>query len=161
MPTAANPLDQAAAEATALLQSARATALLLEAEAQATALIAGAGATQAPPAPPALPAALPAATAALPVLTLPPPAAAAETPLAPTAPVSGTQTVRVLSVTPAAEGGFVLVNFMAPPEVATTWYQGAVSLQDEATGQLYSEIGVLPVVGPLFGRPVEAASPAM
>jgi hypothetical protein len=58
-----------------------------------------------------------------------------------------------------AEGGFVVVNFMAPPAVATRWYQGAVWVEDEATGARYTEIGVLPVVGPLFGRPVEPGQP--
>jgi hypothetical protein len=67
--------------------------------------------------------------------------------------------VQVLSVVMAAEGGFILVNFMAPPKVVGTWYQGGVWLEDEATGALYSEIGVLPVVGPLFGRPVEPGQP--
>jgi hypothetical protein len=146
-PATQNPLDQAAAEATAIVQSARATALVLEAHAQATALIAGAAATPVPQA----------ATSVLPVLPSPP--AALDTLPTPTAPISGSQAVQVLSVGLAAEGGFVIVNFLAPPEVATTWYQGAVWLEDEATGQLYSEIGVLPTVGPLFGRPVEPGQP--
>jgi hypothetical protein len=83
----------------------------------------------------------------------------ADTPFAPTAVASDTERVQVLSVVMAAEGGFILVNFMAPPKVVGTWYQGGVWLEDEATGALYSEIGVLPVVGPLFGRPVEPGQP--
>jgi len=150
-PTAQNPLEQAAAQATAIVQSARATALVLAAQTQATALIAGAAAT---PTTLVQPSALPAEPTALPRTT---PPTVADTPLAPTASVS--DTVQVLSATTAAEGAFVVVNFMAPPEVAGTWYQGAVWLEDEATGALYSEIAVLPVVGPLFGRPVEPGQP--
>jgi hypothetical protein len=141
-------MERAAAEATTLVQNARATALILEAQAQATALIAGASGTQA----------LPASTNALPVQTALP-ATVSDTPLPATATVSATLTVQVTGVGLAGEGGFVMVNFLAPPEVATTWYQGAVWVEDEATGQLYSEIGVLPVVGPLFGRPVEPGQP--
>jgi hypothetical protein len=152
----ANPLDQAAAEATAIVQSARATAVILEAQGQATALIAGASGRTAT----AVPAS--AAVSALPVSTSQPaltPQPAALEPPTPASLVTSTQTVQVTGVGLAAEGGFLLVNFLAPPEVATSWYQGAVWVQDEATGQLYSEIGVIPVVGPLFGRPVEPGQP--
>jgi hypothetical protein len=83
----------------------------------------------------------------------------AEGPLAATPTVTGTIEVRVLSVALGAEGGFIIVNFMAPPAVATRWYQGAVWVEDEATGARYSEVGVMPVVGPLFGRPVEPGQP--
>lgn len=151
-PTVRNPLEQAAAEATAIVESARATALVLQAQAQASTLIAGAAAT---PTSLARPTALAASPTVSPVVTLLP--APADTPLATTALVSNA--VQVLSVVMAAEGGFVLVNFMAPPEVVSTWYQGSVWLEDEATGALYSEIGVVPVVGPLFGRPVDPGQP--
>ena len=150
----ANPLEQAAAQATALVQRAQATALVLQAQAQATALIAGAVATQAPT---PLPTAWTVRPTAAPETT--PLPAVADTPLAPTVVISNTDPVQVLSVVIAAEGGFVLVNYKAPPEVATKWYQGAVWVKDEASGTVYSEIGVLPVVGPLFGRPVEPGQP--
>jgi hypothetical protein len=154
-PAAQNPLDQAASEATAIVQSARATAMLLQAHAQATALIGGAAAS---PAPPAVATALPAAPTGLTVAT-PLPAGATDAPLAATPTVTGTIEVQVLGVALGAEGGFILVNFMAPPAVATRWYQGAVWVEDEATGARYTEVGVMPVVGPLFGRPVEPGQP--
>ena len=37
--------------------------------------------------------------------------------------------------------------------VARKWRQDIVYVVDEATGAIYNEIPVLPVVGPLFGRP--------
>ena len=161
-PTIESPLGRAAAQATAIVQSAQATALVLRAQAQATALIGDAAATRTPLPSPTKPTAGP---TGLPDATLPAAAATAPAPTAvdtqpaPTAPVGTAVQVQVLSVVLGAEGGFVVVNFMAPPEVATRWYQGAVSVQDEASGARYSEIGVLPVVGPLFGRPVEPGQP--
>ena len=40
--------------------------------------------------------------------------------------------------------------------MARKWQQGMVYVVDEATGAKYTEIPVLPVVGPLFGRPNQA-----
>jgi hypothetical protein len=54
------------------------------------------------------------------------------------------------------ETGLILVQFKAPPAVARKWQQGMVYVVDEATGAKYNEIPVLPIVGPLFGRPKEA-----
>jgi hypothetical protein len=39
--------------------------------------------------------------------------------------------------------------------VAGSWYQGIVSVTDEGTGTVYNEVPVIPVVGPLFGKPVQ------
>jgi hypothetical protein len=66
------------------------------------------------------------------------------------------ETVELLGVGFAAEGGFIIVNFKAPPSITQTWWQGSVEVIDEASGTVYNEIPVLPVIGPLIGRPVEA-----
>jgi hypothetical protein len=162
-------LDRAAAEATAIIQRAQATALVQRAQAQATALIAAANAsptapqaTTAPQAAPPGPVSIAPPTAlatALPAVASLPMATPTAVELAPTTMVTDTDTVTVASVGLAADGGFLIINFQAPPQVATRWYQGAVSLTDEATGAIYSEIPVMPVVGPLFGRPVEPGQP--
>jgi hypothetical protein len=54
------------------------------------------------------------------------------------------------------ESGTILVQFKAPPSLARKWQQGSVYVVDEATGNVYSEIPVAPVIGPLFARPKEA-----
>jgi hypothetical protein len=64
-------------------------------------------------------------------------------------------TVELISVGIGGEGLFVEIYFLAPPSVVGGWYQGYISVTDEATGTVYNEIPVLPVVGPLFGKPVE------
>ena len=56
----------------------------------------------------------------------------------------------------AADGGYIAVYFKAPPEVAGGWWQGSIYVLDEGTGILYAEIPVMPVVGPLIGKPKEA-----
>lgn len=152
-----NPMDSAAAEATAIVQRARATALVLQARAQATALIRQAESTATPQ---------PGATRSLPAAGLTPAPPLASTELEPslpatsqgevmTVPVTSTTTVEVLGVSLAAESGYIMVQFRAPPRVAQEWWQGRVSVVDEATGTVYNEIPVIPKVGPLIGRPVE------
>ena len=142
--------DQAAAEATAIIQQAEATAMVLQARAMATAMIEKAGAVPATPvpakaeptsAPPIVP------TQAPPTQTLP---RAGHTP-APT--TSNINQVQILSVGLAEEGGLIMVRFKAPPEVAQQWWQGRVSIVDEATGTTYNEIPDVPNIGPLIGRP--------
>jgi hypothetical protein len=49
----------------------------------------------------------------------------------------------------------VIVNFKAPVSVARSWAQGSVFVVDEATGDAYANIPMLPAVGPLFARPKE------
>jgi hypothetical protein len=67
-----------------------------------------------------------------------------------------TDAVQLVKVEVGAETGLILVQFRAPPAVARKWQQGNVYVVDEATGAKYNEIPVLPIVGPLFGRPIEA-----
>jgi hypothetical protein len=145
--------QRAAAEATALIQQAEATALVLQAQAMATAIVAGADAGVTSPvragAPPS-----PAPTAALGRPTAAPtPEVSADAAVLPTA---GAEQVEVVRVGFAAEGGLIIVQFRAPPEVAKKWWQGQMSVVDEATGEIYNEVPVLPVVGPLIGRPSQA-----
>ena len=59
----------------------------------------------------------------------------------------------MLGVEIGRESGLILVQFKAPPSLARKWQQGMVYVVDEATGSLYNEIPVAPVVGPLFARP--------
>lgn len=145
--------QRAAAEATALIQRAEATALVLQAQAMATAIVAGADAGVTSPvragAPPSA-----APTAALgPTTPAPTPEASADAAVLPTA---GAEQVKVVRVGLAAEGGLIIVQFQAPAEVAEKWWQGGVSVKDEASGAIYNEIPVVPVVGPLIGRPSQA-----
>lgn len=154
-PTAIDPVKQAEAEATAIMQQALATALVLQAKAQATQLIVEAGSAPATAEP----------TQAL-ILAVEPTATIPGSPEAQTTPAEAAGTalpamqaqgaVELLGVGFAAEGGFIIVNFRAPPAVVQGWWQGLVSVTDEASGMIYNEIPVMPVIGPLIGRPVEA-----
>jgi hypothetical protein len=63
------------------------------------------------------------------------------------------QQVEVLGVGFAAEAALIMVRFKAPPKIAEQWWQGRVSVIDEATGKVYNEIPVTPLIGPLIGRP--------
>jgi hypothetical protein len=153
-------VDQAAAEATAIIQSARATALLEQARAQAAALLQPA-ATQAPlPAVSAtleLPAASQAAGAEPAQATLPPaPGYSIPTDIVlPVEVIARQGDVQLLGVTFAADSGFIMVNFIVPPSLASEMYHGRFSVTDEATGEVYNEIPVMPVIGPLIGRPIQ------
>ena len=145
-----NPVEKAAAQATAMIQSAEATAMVLQAQAMATALVQNAGAAGATPAPTAMP---------LPTLkpTPSPDSTALPTPSrlvgGGTPQGAATAQVRLVGVSVGKESGLILVQFKANPSVARKWQQGIVYVVDEATGAIYNEIPVLPVVGPLFGRP--------
>ena len=143
--------EKAAAEATAMIQSAEATAMVLQAQAKATALVqsaSAAGPTPTPavtPLPPLKPAAQPATGVASPS-----PTRSTELTDTEEADVDEVQLVRVEVGT---ESGLILVQFKAPYQMARKWQQGMVYVVDEATGAKYYEIPVLPVVGPLFARP--------
>jgi len=145
-----NPVEKAAAQATAMIQSAEATAMVLRAQAMATALVQNAGAAGATPAP-----------TAMPLLTLKPTPSPDSTTLpTPSRLVGGgtpqgaaTSQVRLVGVSIGTESDLILVQFKANPSVARKWRQGIVYVVEEATGAIYNEIPVLPVVGPLFGRP--------
>jgi hypothetical protein len=61
--------------------------------------------------------------------------------------------VQVLSVGFAADGALIAIQFKAPSEVSEHWWQGSVSVIDEATGVTYREIPVMPKLGPLLSKP--------
>jgi hypothetical protein len=148
-PNKVDLVGTAAAEATQLIQQAQATSLMHDAQKQATALIAGStgqsiGSSTTPGA----------------VNILPVPSPEVQSTLGAGGQVTPTQTpqgstVEVLGVGIGTEGNFIEVYFLAPPAVAGGWYQGNVSVTDETTGIVYNEIPVMPVIGPLFGKPVE------
>jgi len=148
---------QAAAEATAIIQQAQATALVLQAQAQATALLQQAQAGE--PTPAAQP------TRALPLLTSTPGPLPEEQPTPPVeAPetMAGavvTTTVELLWVGFAADGAFVIVNYVAHPAAAQAFWPGMLSVTDEASGTVFNEVPVMPVIGPLIARPLEAGQP--
>jgi hypothetical protein len=155
-PTATlNLLDGAAAEATALVQQAEATAIVLQAQVQATALVEQARLAGGTP------------TSAVEnqlVYVSPTPASMSATPIPEqeTSVISAAgeaTAVEVLAVDFAAEGGMIMVRFLAPPEEAEKWWPGTVSVMDEGNDVVYREIPVLPKVGPLIGRPKVAGQP--
>ncbi|MFZ0533012.1 MAG: hypothetical protein WAM09_07500 [Anaerolineales bacterium] len=145
-------VDQAAAEATVIIQRAEATAMVLQAQAQATMLIQNANA----------PTSTPDQTAPSPtpgLIQLPTTPLSANATLQ--ASTSGTPAVeesevKLLGVSLGTESGLILVQFKAPPALARHWQQGDVYLIDEATGAVYNEIPVMPVIGPLFARPKQS-----
>jgi hypothetical protein len=149
-----DPMAQAAAEATAIVQQAQATALVMQAEAQAAAMIeeasgpeqAGDGGEQ-PPGQEITPA----------EATATPPAGGQGSPSA-TA-TRKEPSVEIISVGFAGEGGFIHVQFMATPSLARRWNQGLVSVTDEETGIEYTEIPIMPVVGALIGKPLHEGQP--
>jgi len=55
-----------------------------------------------------------------------------------------------------ADGALITVGFKAPPEVAQGWLDGSIYVVDEASGRIYNEVPVMPVIGPLFARPKES-----
>jgi hypothetical protein len=63
--------------------------------------------------------------------------------------------VELLGVSVAADGNYLMLQFRAPARLAKTWHSGNVSAIDEATNTVYDYIPVVPVLGELFGRPVE------
>jgi hypothetical protein len=155
-PPGASLGEKAGAEATAIIESAQATAMVLRAQGTAAALVEGARVPEL--APSALP--LPAQTATPPLRPAEATGAAAATPSpAASIPVSETGAPAVVKVTRVEigrESGLIMVQFTAPPKVVAKWWQGSVSVTDEATGAVYNEVPVLPIVGPLIGRPVRA-----
>ena len=144
-----------------MIQRAEATVLVMQARAQATALVQGAAAagptpvpaTQ-PPAPSATPLPLPGSTAqqATGVASPSPPRAGEAT----STEEAGPAAVELVGVSIGTESGLILVQFRAPRRVADKWRQGMVYVVDEATGALYNGIPVMPIVGPLFARPLNA-----
>lgn len=140
-------LDEAKTQATAIAGQAQATALVLQAQAQATAVMAQAlSFSQAPTPAPTLLVQVPDANQPT---TSPKPTVLPEEQTEETVP----QTVEVLRVGFAAEGGMIHVQFRAPPEEAEKWWQSSVQVIDEETQEIYNEIPVMPKIGPLIGRP--------
>ena len=147
-PNEVDLLGTAIAEATQIIRQAQSTALVLDAQRQATAIMAGLTGHS------TIPSTTLEATTILPVQS--PEAQYTPTTAGQGTPTSQGSTVEMLGVEIGTEGNFIVVYFRAPPSVAGSWYQGIVSVTDEASGTVYNEIPVLPVVGPLFGKPVEA-----
>jgi hypothetical protein len=142
-PTDQNVLSQAANEATAIIQQAQATALVLQAQARATEMMGQVSIQNTSPA----------TTLVIPVPTqVQDPSPGSPMPEA-SLKATMVQEVQILGVSFAAEGGFIMVRFLAPPEEAAKWWQGDVSVMDEASGEVYNEIPVMPKVGPIIGRP--------
>jgi hypothetical protein len=63
--------------------------------------------------------------------------------------------VELLGVGLGADDHYVVVQFRAPARLVRTWQSGAVSVTDERNGMIYNDIPVVPVLGALFGKPVE------
>jgi hypothetical protein len=63
--------------------------------------------------------------------------------------------VELLGVSLGADGAYVTILFKAPPRLAKSWQQGMVSVTDESTHVVYASIPIVPVLGALFGKPVE------
>jgi hypothetical protein len=144
-PADQNVLNKAAMEATAILQQAQATALVLQAQAQATEMMAGTSIRgQVSGSEPTM-----AVSISTPARDTP---SDNPTPEPPQDPIS-VQEVQILGVSFAAEGGFIMVRYLAPPEEAEKWWQGSVVVTDEANGNVYNEIPVMPKIGPIIGRP--------
>ena len=149
--------EQAASEATAIIQRAEATAMVLQAQAKATALIQNAGSTSAAPAT-AMPTAVPPAfeMTRVPASTgmKGPAIKVRATPGITSTDKTSLPQVELLGVSLAAEGNYIYVPFRAPPGVARKWRQGNVSVADEATGIVYDGIPVQPLIGPLMAHPI-------
>ena len=61
----------------------------------------------------------------------------------------------VLQVGFGSDGSLISVAYKAAPTVARKWMQGTVYVTDEKTGAKYTEVPVMPKIGPLLGRPKE------
>jgi len=159
-PTAEMSLtDKAAAEATSIVQRAQATAIVMRANATAAALTRAQPAESTPAAPDE--SATPAATRAASLSATPTAAAVSAKEQATTQEpaaeeAGGLEAVELVSVGFAADTGFIAVQFKAPKKVSDTWRDDNVYVLDEATGTKYNEIPMVPIVGPLFARPLHA-----
>jgi len=155
---------KAALEATAIVERAEATAIVLQAQTTAAALVRGASGPTSTPVQTAAAASLLPATSTPAMAHAPVTASAALPPPSSTGVVTateeaGTAGVELLSVGLAAEGELIIVNYRADPWAAQKFWPGAVSVIDETTGAVYNEVPVMPVIGPLIGRPKEAGQP--
>jgi hypothetical protein len=64
------------------------------------------------------------------------------------------------SVSIGANDEMIGVNYTAPPKLAQTWIQGDIFVVNEKNGQVFRSTVIVPVVGWLFQRPVEAGQHA-
>ncbi len=148
-------VDKAGAEATAVLQRAEATAIVLRAQSTAAAMIANArGAEAAQATPTATRAASALAPDSVPVLSASPVPSPAAQPIAETA--NPSVPIELVGVGFGADGDFIVVNYMADPATARQKIQQMyVSVTDEATGVVYREVPVMPLLGPLIAHPIQ------
>jgi hypothetical protein len=160
----ADVVEQAAAQATAIIQQARATALVLQAQSEATALVAQAG-TPAPAesvqlltASPTLAGAVTQSSGQLATVQATPGAGTSGAPEPATQTTTG-PAVEIQRVTYGAEGAYIVVYFTATPEAAQTFWPGVLWVVDEASGAVYNEVPVMPIIGPLIARPREKGQP--
>jgi hypothetical protein len=125
--------------------------MVMQAQAKAAGIVQAAGNT-AP-----TPAAIATQPLAAPVAQPVPPAPATPGAASPSAAAQPAPTamIEIVGVGFAGEGAMIMVQFLAPPEVARNWWQGNVYVQDEAKGTRYDMIPVMPIIGPLIGRPKE------
>jgi len=61
--------------------------------------------------------------------------------------------VKLLGVSLSADSIYIMVSFTAPPQAVQGWGQGSIYVVDEASGAVYRDIPIVPVLGTLFGRP--------
>jgi hypothetical protein len=146
-PTAVDLKAAAYTEATRISQAGEATAIVQAAHATANALTSQ------------ISEAIPTSAPVLPTVRptdadFPPPAAVPALTVTPAQTVSPTP-VEVLSVGFGADGVLIVIQFKASPRVAQGWFQGSFSVTDEATGSVYSQVSVAPIIGPLISRPRE------
>ncbi|MCI0519929.1 MAG: hypothetical protein L0Z70_06685 [Chloroflexi bacterium] len=157
-------LEQAALEATAIIQSARATALVMQAQATADALVNPSAFPSATPLPTRVTAPAGQSPVATPTLLMMTEPITASLPITDTQAAGGTPSpanpeVTLLRVSFGNDGQLIHVQFLAPPEVARNWQQGMLYVIDEETGVQYANIPVAPVLGPLLSKPIRDGQP--
>lgn len=146
-----NSAQQAALEATAILEQAKATAMIIKAQAEATALVEQAGNARSGSGSAGAAAVATAAPASQAVESAPKkPAVDAATP-APT--LSSEYYVNLVGVSYAADGKMIIVQYKASRKAVDDFWPGRLSVTDEATGTVYDSVPTMPVIGPLIGRP--------
>lgn len=59
----------------------------------------------------------------------------------------------------AADNAYIMVEFIAPQSQSQLWQKDYIYVVDEETSGVYKDIPVMPIVGPLIGRPVDENRP--
>lgn len=67
--------------------------------------------------------------------------------------------VRLVNVSFAADGAYLIVNFYAPPQLAIHWQPGQLYVVDQATRAKYDNIPFMPKIGFLIARPTMEEQP--